>query len=72
MMHQCNRCLSDQHGGDSGACSKIAQPTGGVSHSSGGQGKGGNKQGQQKQGKGGNSKAKGGKGGKGKWSQGWY
>ena len=71
MMHQCNRCLSDQHGGDSGSCSK-SPPTGGGSHPSGGHGKGGNKHGQQKQGKGGNGKAKGGKGGKGKWSQGWY
>ena len=71
MGHQCNRCLSDQHGGDTGACSKSV---GGAAPGGQSKGKGKNK------GKGsaafqgswnGSAHAfKGGKGGKG--GKGWY
>ena len=60
--HQCNRCLSDQHGGDTGACSKTAPATPYTSEgaSFGGHGKGKGK-----------NKGKG-KGSKGKSYKGWY
>ena len=39
MGHQCNRCLSDQHGGDTGSCNKHASDTSYTSDKGNGKGK---------------------------------